>query len=57
MLVFACLTLVSAVVVYFLRPETKSKSLTGTGEHAEHAEIAELLGEAVVVHLRDAMNG
>ena len=46
MLGLACLTLVSAVVVYFLRPETKSKSLTGTGEHAELAEIAELFGKS-----------
>ncbi|KAJ4369058.1 hypothetical protein N0V83_006141 [Neocucurbitaria cava] len=43
--VFACLTLVSVVVIYFLYPETKGKSLE---------ELAELFGEPVVVHLTDA---
>lgn len=43
--VFACLTLVSVVVVYFMYPETKGKSLE---------ELAELFGDPVVVHLTDA---
>lgn len=42
---FACLTLVSVVVIYFMYPETKNKSLE---------ELAELFGDPVVVHLTDA---
>ncbi|KAF1944286.1 hypothetical protein EJ02DRAFT_452654 [Clathrospora elynae] len=45
--VFACLTLVSVVVVYFMYPETKGKSLE---------EPAELFGDPVVVRLTDATN-
>ncbi|KAF1831116.1 MFS sugar transporter [Decorospora gaudefroyi] len=43
--VFACLTLVSVVVIYFMYPETKGRSLE---------ELAELFGDPVVVHLTDA---
>jgi hypothetical protein len=43
--VFACLTFVSVLVVYFMYPETKGKSLE---------ELAELFGDTVVVHLTDA---
>jgi len=43
--VFACLTFVSVIVVYFMYPETKGKSLE---------ELAELFGDTVVVHLTDA---
>jgi hypothetical protein len=43
--VFACLTLVSIVVIYFMYPETKGKSLE---------ELAELFGDPVVVHLTNA---
>ena len=43
--IFACLTVVSIVVVYFFYPETKGKSLE---------ELAELFGEPLVVHLTDA---
>jgi hypothetical protein len=43
--VFACLTLVSVIVIYFMYPETKGKSLE---------ELAELFGDPVVVHLTDA---
>ena len=45
MTVFACLTLVSVVVIYFMYPETKGKSLE---------ELAELFGDPVVVHLTNA---
>jgi hypothetical protein len=41
---FACLTLVSIVVIYFMYPETKGKSLE---------ELAELFGERVVVGLTE----
>ncbi|KAJ4349352.1 uncharacterized protein N0V89_007966 [Didymosphaeria variabile] len=44
-IIFACLTLVSVVVIYFMYPETKGKSLE---------ELAELFGERVVVRLTDA---
>ena len=44
-LVFACLTFVSIIVIYFMYPETKGKSLE---------ELAELFGDPVVVHLTDA---
>jgi hypothetical protein len=44
-IVFACLTLVSIVVIYFMYPETKGKSLE---------ELAELFGDPVVVHLTNA---
>ncbi|KAF2741686.1 arabinose-proton symporter [Sporormia fimetaria CBS 119925] len=44
-IVFACLTLVSALIIYFLYPETKGKSLE---------ELAELFGDPVVVHLTGA---
>jgi len=44
-LVFACLTLVSIVVIYFFYPETKGRSLE---------ELAELFGDLVIVHLTDA---
>jgi hypothetical protein len=43
--VFACLTFISIIVVYFMYPETKGKSLE---------ELAELFGDTVVVHLTDA---
>jgi sugar porter (SP) family MFS transporter len=43
--VFACLTLVSVLVIYFMYPETKGKSLE---------ELAELFGDPVVVHLTTA---
>jgi hypothetical protein len=43
--VFACLTLVSIVIVYFMYPETKGQSLE---------ELAALFGDPVVVHLTDA---
>jgi hypothetical protein len=43
--VFACLTLVSIVVIYFMYPETKGKSLE---------ELAELFGDPVAVHLTNA---
>ncbi|OAK98387.1 MFS sugar transporter [Phaeosphaeriaceae sp. SRC1lsM3a] len=43
--VFACLTLVSVLVIYFMYPETKGKSLE---------ELAELFGDPVVVHLTNA---
>lgn len=42
---FACLTLVSVLVIYFMYPETKGKSLE---------ELAELFGDPVVVHLTNA---
>ena len=42
---FACLTVVSVVVIYFMYPETKGKSLE---------ELAELFGDPVVVHLTNA---
>jgi hypothetical protein len=45
--VFACLTLVSVVVIYFMYPETKGKSLE---------ELAELFGDPVVIHLTNATN-
>lgn len=45
--VFACLTLVSVMVIYFMYPETKGKSLE---------ELAELFGDPVAVHLTDATN-
>lgn len=38
------MTLVSVVVIYFMYPETKGKSLE---------ELAELFGDPVVVHLTD----
>jgi cbb3-type cytochrome oxidase subunit 3 len=44
-IIFACLTLVSVAVIYFMYPETKGKSLE---------ELAELFGDPVVVHLTDA---
>jgi hypothetical protein len=44
-IVFACLTLVSVVVIYFMYPETKGKSLE---------ELAELFGDPVAVHLTNA---
>ncbi|KAH7090548.1 general substrate transporter [Paraphoma chrysanthemicola] len=43
--VFACLTLVSIAVIYFMYPETKGQSLE---------ELAELFGDPVVVHLTNA---
>lgn len=42
---FACLTVVSVIVIYFMYPETKGKSLE---------ELAELFGDPVVVHLTNA---
>jgi hypothetical protein len=44
-IVFAVLTLISTIVVYFMYPETKGKSLE---------ELAELFGDPVIVHLTDA---
>ncbi|KAH6662489.1 general substrate transporter [Halenospora varia] len=44
-LVFVCLTFISVVVVAFLFPETKGRSLE---------ELAELFGDPVVLHLDDA---
>jgi predicted MFS family arabinose efflux permease len=43
--IFACLSVVSIIVIYFMYPETKGKSLE---------ELAELFGDPVVVHLTDA---
>ncbi|ORX99796.1 MFS sugar transporter [Clohesyomyces aquaticus] len=43
--IFACLTVVSIIVIYFMYPETKGRSLE---------ELAELFGDPVVVHLTDA---
>lgn len=42
--VFACLTTITVIVLYFYYPETKGKSLE---------ELAELFGDTVVVHLTD----
>jgi predicted MFS family arabinose efflux permease len=42
--VFACLTAVTILIIYFYYPETKGKSLE---------ELAELFGDTVVVHLTD----
>ncbi|KAF2006125.1 general substrate transporter [Amniculicola lignicola CBS 123094] len=42
---FACLTVVSILVIYFMYPETKGKSLE---------ELAALFGDPVLVHLTDA---
>lgn len=44
-LVFACLTLVTVIVIYFFFPETKGKSLE---------ELAEVFGDPVAVRLADA---
>jgi hypothetical protein len=46
-LVFACLTLVSAVVVYLIFPETLEKWLE---------ELAELFEDPVVIHLTNAID-
>ncbi|KAF2179035.1 MFS general substrate transporter [Zopfia rhizophila CBS 207.26] len=43
--IFACLAVISVIVIYFMYPETKGKSL---------GELAELFGNPVVVHLTDA---
>ncbi|KAF2405496.1 general substrate transporter [Trichodelitschia bisporula] len=43
--VFACLTVVTIIVVYFFYPETNGRSLE---------ELAELFGDKVVVHLTNA---
>ncbi|KAF2793218.1 MFS sugar transporter [Melanomma pulvis-pyrius CBS 109.77] len=43
--IFACLTLVSVIIIYFMYPETKGQSLE---------ELAALFGDPVVVHLTDA---
>jgi hypothetical protein len=44
-LVFACLTVVSILVIFFVYPETKGKSLE---------ELADLFGDPVAVRLTDA---
>jgi hypothetical protein len=43
--VFACLTVITILVLFFYYPETKGKSLE---------ELAELFGDTVVVHLTTA---
>jgi predicted MFS family arabinose efflux permease len=44
-LVFVCLTVVTILVIYFMYPETKGRSLE---------ELAELFGDRVVVHVTNA---